>query len=123
MITLEQARGLALHYLGKLEAESRRVKDLRKDLSTDERDVLGFPDEDAILRLAIVEEKTIERDFGWVFFWQTAQYLENRDLSCALAGNAPLLIAREDGSLHVLGTAEPVEHYIETFERFGDPHG
>jgi hypothetical protein len=45
---------------------------------------------------------TLERDFGWVFFYGPS------DPSTAVAGNAPLIVDREDGSVHVTGTAFPM---------------
>lgn len=65
----------------------------------------------------ILDEETIERSFGWVFFYQSREHLETGDLSSMLAGNAPLIVDREDGSVHVTGTAEPVELYLARYER------
>lgn len=74
------------------------------------------------VELQIVDGNTIEGDFGWVFFYDSAKYLESGSISDALAGNAPILIAREDGSVHETGTAHPVEHYIEAYQRCGTCH-
>jgi len=38
-------------------------------------------------------------------------------------GNSPIIISKFDGSLHVTGTAQPIEYYIENFVRTGNPHG
>ncbi len=122
-ITYEEARRLALEYLSKLEEESRKVADLRKDLTPREREILGLPQESDILELGLAEEATIEGDFGWVFFWTTRAYLETEDDRYALVGNAPILISRRDGSLHETGAAYPIEVFIENFKRTGDTHG
>src|SRR5262245_24620835 len=55
----------------------------------------------------------LEHDFGWVFFWGS------NDPSVLLAGNAPFIVDRKDGSLHLTGTAFPVERYIESYARTG----
>jgi len=73
--------------------------------------------------LVILDEATIERAFGWVFFYQTREYVETEDIETILVGNAPYIINRNDGSLHETGTAYPIEHYIEMYERTGSPHG
>ena len=123
MITYEEARRKALAHLADLEAEARKVIELRRDLSAREREVLGFGAEDEDPRLGLVEAATIAGDFGWVFFWQSQAYLETGDETTVLVGNAPLLIARADGRLHETGTARPIETYIENFKRSGDPLG
>jgi hypothetical protein len=61
------------------------------------------------LKLKLLREQTIERDFGWTFFY-TAE-----DESVLLAGNAPFIVHRDDGSIHVTGTAYPTETYLEIY--------
>jgi hypothetical protein len=65
---------------------------------------------------AVMQTLTIERPFGWVFFYNSKQFLETGDISQALVGNAPLIVDRADGSVHVTGTAEPIEHYLKEYE-------
>ncbi len=74
--------------------------------------------------LALVEEVTIERPFGWCFFWTSQRYLETDDDRWMLVVNAPFIVDRRDGSVHLTGTARPVEYYIERYERerSPDPH-
>ena len=67
----------------------------------------------------IVDEATIERDFGWVFFYETREYVESGDEMARAVGNAPLLVDRRSGELHVTGTGRDVEHYIKMYEQFG----
>jgi len=85
--------------------------------------LLGLGREDDVLDLALVENDTIEGDFGWVFFYQPKKCLESGDFSDALLGNAPILVSKLDGSLHETGTANSIEFYIENFKRSGNPHG
>lgn len=122
MIDLTDARRRVRQHLDGLEEECRKTEDLRKTLTKHEREILGVgPVEDCALE--IIDEFTIEADFGWVFFWQSRQYSRSGDPGDQLVGNAPLLVSRADGSLHETGTAEPIETYIENFIRCGDPHG
>lgn len=123
MITFQEARRLVEDYLREQEAAARRPADLRKDLSSKEREVLGLGETDDFPALAIIDELTITEDFGWVFFYQSKDYLETGDLPKALAGNAPLIVSKSDGKLCETGTAEPIEVYIENFKRSGDPFG
>ena len=62
--------------------------------------------------LALLEDMTIERGFGWVFFYQSKRYLQSGNFSDVLCGNAPILVAKTDGRIHVMGTARPLEHYL-----------
>jgi immunity protein 35 of polymorphic toxin system len=69
--------------------------------------------------LVIVDQNTIEFGTGWVFFYDSSRYLASGAISDALAGNAPLIVSKRDGSVHVTGTAHPIEHYIGRFEKTG----
>jgi hypothetical protein len=63
--------------------------------------------------VALFLRETIERDFGWVFFYGPA------DWSIIVAGNAPLIVDRREGTIHVTGTAFPIEQYLESYGRVG----
>jgi hypothetical protein len=67
--------------------------------------------------LVIQDEHTRDEDFGWVFFYQAADYIRSGEFSDQLAGNAPIVVLRETGALHVTGTARPVDDYLEQFRR------
>lgn len=66
--------------------------------------------------VAIIESSTIERPFGWVFFYNTREYLQTGRVSAALAGNAPYIVNRFTGALVATGTAHPVAHYLAAYE-------
>jgi hypothetical protein len=48
---------------------------------------------------------------GWLFFYQSAEYLHTQDVEDMLFGNAPVLIDHQ-GQVHVTGTAHPVDYYL-----------
>jgi hypothetical protein len=66
--------------------------------------------------LELLEDKTLTRPFGWVFFYQSRRYDESGDVRDALAGNAPIIVDRDDGTVYVTGTAFPVSHYLQLYE-------
>src|SRR5678809_817794 len=68
-------------------------------------------------RLLIRDEFTTEHSFGWVFCYHCERWLQTRDFKYEIAGNAPLIVDRADGSVHVTGTAGRLEHYISEYER------
>ncbi|WP_294223227.1 YrhB domain-containing protein [uncultured Shimia sp.] len=61
-------------------------------------------------------------DYGWVFAYQNRKFLDSGDFRDAIAGNAPLLVSKATGEIVVLGTAFSIDHYINAFLAFGDPH-
>jgi hypothetical protein len=70
----------------------------------------------------IMDDATIDRDFGWVFFYDSSRHIETGNFSDALAGNAPIIVNKHDGSLHITGTHKSILEFIEAYERAGDPH-
>jgi len=68
-------------------------------------------------RFVIRKELTRERAFGWVFSYHSERWLQTRDPKYDVTDNAPLIIDRDNGSVHVTGTAHPLDHYIAEYER------
>jgi hypothetical protein len=66
--------------------------------------------------LVLLKDKTLERQFGWVFFYDSRLHAETGDFRHALAGNAPIVVMRGDGKIHETGTALPLEEYLRQFE-------
>lgn len=52
---------------------------------------------------------------GWIFLYGSVRHQRSGALSDALAGNAPLLVDRDTGAVHVTGTARPVEDYVAEY--------
>jgi hypothetical protein len=98
MVTREQARAIAQNYLNK---------------------IAGGDETELVLLL----DATIERAFGWVFFYNSRRFVETGDPDSVMAGNAPFIVSATDGSIYDTGTAEPIENYIERFELYGSPYG
>ena len=64
-------------------------------------------------KLQITQVQTLS--FGWVFFYQSKAYLAGDD-SAALAGNAPIIVARDNGQVSLTGTALPIEAYLAAYQ-------
>ena len=122
MITFQQARQKVLNYLRALEEDGDKVIAFRKDAHAKDPVPPGV-DVAEITRLGICEDLTITGDFGWVFYYQTQDFIDSQDNAKALQGNAPLIVSLEDGRLYETGIEEPIEVYIENFRRTGDPRG
>lgn len=64
-------------------------------------------------QLVIVDVQ--EHDFGWVYIYNSKQYAESGNFLDSLAGNAPVIVARDDGQLYATGTVRSLDHYLEEF--------
>ena len=53
---------------------------------------------------------------GWLFCFESREYLETGDNASRLAGNAPFIIDKDSGELFELGTAWPLEKYLKDYE-------
>ena len=68
-------------------------------------------------KLVLIENATIEKEYYWVFFYNSKIYLETGNISYALAGNSPIFFDKVFGEMYEPGTAYPIEFYIEDFEK------
>jgi hypothetical protein len=99
MLTQEQARSLVVARLG-----GPRL----------------YPDGEP-LEFVVLDEHTIEKPWGWVFFYSSKRYHETGEIRYALAGNAPFIVNMHTGELRSTGTAQPIAYYIDQYERTLDP--
>lgn len=70
---------------------------------------------------AIVEHETIEKPWGWVFFYSSKKFLTTGDLNYASASYPPLFVSNKGGKVLVGGMDEEVHYYIRKYESTGDP--
>jgi hypothetical protein len=60
--------------------------------------------------------RAIAKSYGWVFFWDSREFIETKNPRKRIAGNAPVIVDRVDGEVRVTGTAEPLEYYLSKYE-------
>jgi len=65
----------------------------------------------------ILEDRTVERPFGWVFFYATKKYVATRNPDELVPGTAPLVVHRLDGSIAHLATSVPPARAIDIYEQ------
>jgi len=63
----------------------------------------------------ILLNSTKEIGQGWVFFYNTTDFVRTRNPSSALAGNGPILVTRE-GAIHELPSAIPWEDAVKRIQ-------
>ena len=68
------------------------------------------------IECALIKSETIEKYWGWVFFYQSVAFIESGDFRDMLAGNAPIILNKHTGELIHTGTAYEIEHYIKEYE-------
>jgi len=58
-----------------------------------------------------------EHELGWVVFYDSRPHHETGEFRFAIAGNAPCLVSRDDGTLFETGTAPPFEERLRSAEQ------
>ncbi len=64
----------------------------------------------------IIDESTIEKSWGWVFFYQNKQFVNNGNIVQQIAGNAPFIVNKFTGKLTKTGTAYDLTQYLQVYE-------
>jgi hypothetical protein len=67
---------------------------------------------------SIQDRFTREHDFGWVFSYQTPEFIATGDVRTSLISNAPLIVDRRDGWISWTGTAYDVSVYEDAYRRW-----
>lgn len=93
MLTKEAARAAALNY----------VWGIAYDRTDDE--------------LVLVDDATMEKPYGWIFFYSSKRWRETGDASYVLTGNAPFLVEKESGNVVIFPPAHALEEAIHAYER------
>jgi hypothetical protein len=62
---------------------------------------------------ALLREKTVATDDGWVFFYNSREFIETGDPISALAGNGPIFVSK-NGEVRQLPSALPWEQAIRS---------
>jgi hypothetical protein len=78
-------------------------------------DHLAAASDAAECEVVVVDSATIERPFGWAFFYESRRYLESGEFIHRLVGNAPLIVNRFTGEVVPTGTAHPTEYYLAQY--------
>ena len=64
----------------------------------------------------VIYDETVDRPYGWVFFFNHRDYVERGVRKAVLAGNSPIFVNRTTGEVEALGTAAPLEFYLKQIE-------
>jgi hypothetical protein len=67
--------------------------------------------------LVLQEDRTVEKDFGWVFFPIARRYLETKNRGDLVPGIGPIAVDRTSGAATFLPTSVSPSFAIEEYER------
>jgi hypothetical protein len=71
---------------------------------------------ESVHEVVIVDTQTIERDFGWVFRYESKKAMETKDVRYALSGNGPIIVDRRTGGLRRFSSALTSKAAIREYE-------
>ncbi|APR82688.1 Hypothetical protein A7982_08037 [Minicystis rosea] len=75
------------------------------------------PEEPSDDRLIIVDEHTIEKPYGWVFFYDTEEHHLHDTPGSGIGGNAPFLVEKIGGRIRVLDGRQSVKRHLAAYEK------
>lgn len=68
----------------------------------------------------ILDDRTVETAFGWLFYYDSREFAERRAPGAALIGNPPVVVDRQSGQVLETGTEWPLFVYLAPFLRGGE---
>ena len=72
-------------------------------------DYLQRQSEEGGIELAVVEESTIEKPYGWIFWYQSKKWVETRQMMAALFGTHPFIVEKAEGDVTFLSGRPGIE--------------
>jgi hypothetical protein len=66
--------------------------------------------------LVLVDDDTLEREWGWVFFFASRRWRETGDAALRNEGDGPLIVNRYDGQIQTTGTDRPSEYFVTRYD-------
>ena len=65
----------------------------------------------------LLEEETVEHDWGWVFRYGTREFAKTRDARDLVPGVGPFVVEKADGAVTFLSTSVPPARAVAEYER------
>lgn len=67
-------------------------------------------------KFVLLEDMTLEKPYGWVFFYDSARHQQTGHFLDMLGGNGPVVVESATGRVTQLGSAKAPEKMIAAFE-------
>ncbi len=71
-------------------------------------------------RLKVMQDETIEFQFGWIFFYQSEEFVITGNEDLMVGGNAPIIVDKFNSTIHITGTRHSEDFYLEKYCEFRD---
>jgi len=65
----------------------------------------------------VLDEKTIEKDFGWIFFYNSERFTITRNPIHRLAGNGPVFVNKITGTVEFFGSTPSLDVILEAYQK------
>lgn len=72
--------------------------------------------------LHLLSDKTQAFDVGWVFYYQSAGFIDTGDIHASVVGNAPLFVSSSDGHPFFLNYHRSLAESIAAYRACGNPN-
>jgi hypothetical protein len=72
------------------------------------------------IELGVMDEFTVEFEYGWMFSYQSMDYIRTQDVYYLVGGNAPYIVDKFTGQIHTTGTRHDKQFYIEKYCEYRD---
>ncbi|WP_326981811.1 hypothetical protein VUJ46_16460 [Chryseobacterium sp. MYb264] len=66
--------------------------------------------------MILLEEYTINKNYGYIFFYNSKKKFDNPESETEIVGNAPFIVEIKSGRIIEFGTARASAYYIEEYE-------
>lgn len=67
--------------------------------------------------LVLLEDMTISKPYGWVFFYDSKRHTETGSFLHMLGGNGPIVVEAKSGKISLLGSARAPEIEVAELEK------
>ena len=64
----------------------------------------------------ILDEYTIEKPWGWIFFYNNERYHQTGNFECQWVGQGPIFFNRESGEIRCFGSGVALNQEIDDYE-------
>jgi Immunity protein 35 len=65
----------------------------------------------------VIEKSTLEKSFGWIFFYNSKKFVETGESRYRLAGNGPVIVNKQNGLVEFFGTSKRLQEIVEDYEQ------
>lgn len=84
-----------------------------KKIVSDRLERSGFSDDDSLI---VLDDFTIEKPYGWIFFYDSKLYQETKETRYIIAGNSPIIVDKKTGEQTSYASAYGLERMLQEYE-------